>query len=104
MRLKNGTLFTKKELVGIINALLSIEHGFAKSNYLMKFIEKKQEELFDEVDKKLAILTHLDVEDLDFFKTQRKLTKEINSLHNEVRKWGEVVVVEGRKQKEETSC
>lgn len=95
MKLKNGTLFTKKELVEIINALLSLEHSFTKSNYLMKFIEKKQEELFDEVDKKLVILTQLDVSDLDFFKTQRKLTEDIDSLHNEIRKWGEVVVIEG---------
>lgn len=95
MKLKNGTLFTKKELVEIINALLSLEHSLTKSNYLMKFIEKKQEELFDEVDKKLVILTQLDVSDLDFFKTQRKLTEDIDSLHKEIRKWGEVVVIEG---------
>lgn len=93
MRLKNGTLFTKKELVGIINALLSIEHGFAKSNYLMKFIEKKQEELFDECEKKIEELKALEKGGEDYIDCFKKIQKEIDVLHKKAEEWNEVIVV-----------
>lgn len=84
-------LYTKKELADLFNQVMKLKYSYEKNNCLLQFVDRKQKELFEEVDELLkkmdeAKLTHETF--LEVAELRQRTHQKIEKLYKKIDDWG----------------
>lgn len=79
MKITDSSVWTKEELVKIINHFLSLDNTLLQENYLIDFRYKKQTKLLDEVEKLIQEMKGLEM--LQEIKKNIEIENKINKIN-----------------------
>ena len=83
MKIVDGSVYSKEELVEIINHFLNIENTLLQESYLLDYRYKKQTEILNEVDKLIQEMKKLEMpqEIEKFIEIENKIDKIYKIVH-----------------------
>lgn len=96
-------LYTKKELADLFNQVMKLEYSYEKNNCLLQFVDRKQKELFEEVDELLKKMDELlkGKEEakitretfLEVTEFRQRMQQKIKKLYKKIDDWGNSIQV-----------
>ena len=90
MKIVDSSVWTKEELVDIVNHILNLEHEFSRKAYVIDCCFTKQQKLFDDVDKLLRDMKSKSLEEIF------RIHDEIDKIYKEMDKIRDSIVVDER--------
>lgn len=93
MKIVDGSVYSKKELVEIINHILNLECNFSRYHYLNDYCYEKKKSLLDETHELLKEMETLPLTEEGYME-RVKISKKINAIYQKVKKIEKSMVID----------
>lgn len=93
MKIVDGSVYTKDELVEIINQILNLEYNFSRYHYLNVFCYEKKKSLLDETHELLEEMKSLPRTE-EGYMARVKISKKIDAIYQKVKKIEKSMVID----------
>lgn len=93
MKIVDGSMYSKKELVEIINHILNLEYNFLRHHYLNDYCYEKKKSLLDETHELLKEMKSLPRTEEGYME-RVKISRKIDAIHQKVKKIEKSIVID----------
>lgn len=93
MKIVDGSVYSKKELVEIINHILNLEYNFSRYHYLNDFCYEKKKSLLDETHELLEEMKSLPRTE-EGYTARAEISKKIDAIYQKVKKIEKSMVID----------
>ena len=93
MKIVDGSVYSKKELVEIINHILNLEYNFSRYHYLNDYCYEKKKSLLDETHEFLKEMETLPLTEEGYME-RVKISRKIDVIYQKVKKIEKSIVID----------
>lgn len=93
MKIVDGSVYTKDELIEIINDILNVEYEFTKYHYMVDYQSKKAISLLDQAHELMVIMQSLPHTRKGLLE-RMEISKKIDALHKRVDRIEKSIVID----------